>query len=214
MAQTLQEFLDRILQAYSTGSRYDEVRKAKEEFFHRAGKVAEGSDAFEQQMKCFVDWYIFDRNLEGADLCPVKMFVVENKNTLPPEELKIFTDLTKGVHSIFEFLKMKGNDVYLKDLFSGENYVVEDSEINRGFTKGDVFESRLIRFNDRYVFGGSFVFHPVDCKSYIRKQIKRIRYQDYSQRLKLIHRLATMRLKTEQYSHIDVKFIYTDQPMF
>jgi hypothetical protein len=214
MGTTLQEFLDRILTTYSTGTRYEEVRRAKDEFFHRAGKVAEGSDAFEQQMKSFVDWYLFDRPLDGADLCPVKMFVVENKNTLPPEELQIFTDLTKGIHSIFEYLKMKGNDVYLKDLFSKENYVVEDSEINRGFTKGDVFESRLIRFKDRFVFGGSFVFHPIDCKSYIRKQIKKIRYQDYAQRLKLIHRLATMRLKTEQYAHIDVKFIYTDQPMF
>ena len=102
MGVSLQEFSDRVLATYSTGDRYEEVRKAKEEFFKRAGKVAEGSDAFEQQMRSFVDWYLFDRPLDGLDLCPVKMFVIENKNTLPEEELQIFTDLTKGIHSIFE----------------------------------------------------------------------------------------------------------------
>jgi hypothetical protein len=211
---SVQHYLDKVLATYSQGARYEEVRRAKEEFFNRAGKVAEGSEQFELQMKAFIDWYLFDRPLDQVDLCPVKMYVLEYGKTLPPEEVAIFQDVTQSIHSIFEFLKVREEDVFLKDLFSGEKYVVEDSSINRGFTKGDVFEARLIRFKDRYVFGGSFIFHPVECKSYIKKQIKKIRYLDEKQRLKLMHRLAAMRLKTDQYSHIDVKYIYTDNPLF
>jgi hypothetical protein len=211
---TIQPYLDRILEKYSEGRRYDEVRKAKEEFFARAGKVAEGSELFESQMRAFIDWYLFDRPLDGVDLCPVKMFIFEFEKELAPEEVEIFREITKSVHSLYEFLKIRGDDVYLKDLITGEKYVVEESEINRGFTKGDIFEGRLIRFQNRYVFGGSFVFHPQDVRSFIKKQIKTIRYLDDKQRLKLLHRLSTMKLKTEQYSHIDVKFIYTEKPLF
>lgn len=211
---TIQPYLDRILETYSQGSRYHEVRKAKEEFFQRAGKVAEGSEMFEHQMQAFIDWYLFDRTLEGVDLCPVKMFVFEFDQKLPPEEAEIYREITKSVHSLYEFLKIKGNDVYLKDMVSGEKYVVEESEITKGFTKGDIFEGRLIRFQNRYVFGGSFIFHPQEVRSFIKKQIKAVRYLDAHQRLKLLHRLSVMKLKTEQYSHIDVKFIYTEKPLF
>jgi hypothetical protein len=161
-----------------------------------------------------LDWYLFDRPLNGVDLCPVKMFMFEEGKGLSEDQKSVFEGITRSVHSIFEFLKLKGSDVYIKDMVTGEKYVIEDSEIRHGFSKGDIFEGRLIPFKDRYVFGDSFVFHPLSSKSFIKKQIKQIKYLDEKQRLKLIHKLSIMKLKTHQYSHIDVKHIYTETPVF
>ena len=210
----LEPFLDKILTSYSTHEYYEEIKRAKEEFFERVGKVAEGSEKFESQMNAFLDWYIYDRPLTKAEICPVKMYVFDHLKNEDPAEHDIFQDLTKSVHSLFELLKVKNGDIYVKDLVSSEKYIVEDSDINMGFTKGDVFEGRLIKFRDRLVFGSSFVFHPVECRSFIMKSIKKVRSLDAKQHLKLIHRLALMRIKSEQYAHIDVKHIYTESPLF
>ena len=210
----LQEYLDRILAVYSKGDFYDEVKRAREEFFNQVGQVAEGSEKFESQMNAFLDWYLYDRPLEKSEICPVKMFVFDHLKNVPSDQHEIYHDLTKSNHSIFEMLKVKGSDVYLKDLFSGEKYIVEDSDINLGFTKGDVFEGRLIRFKDRLVFGNSFVFHPKEVKSFINKEIKKVKSLEPKAHLKLMHRLAMMRIKADQYSHIDVTHIYTESPLF
>ena len=210
----VEDALEIILKKYSEGDFYNEVKAAKEEFFNRAGKVAEGSDLFEGQMKAFLDWYLFDRPLNQFDLCPVKMYLHEDGKKLIEEDRAVFEGITRSIHSIFEFLKIKGSDVYVKDMITNEKYVMEDSAIRDGFSKGDIFEGRLIPSGDRYVFGESFVFHPQSSKSFIKKQIKQIKYLDDKQRLRLIHKLSIMKLKTHQYSHIDVKHIYTESPVF
>ena len=207
-------YLDRILESYSKGAYYDEVKKAKEEFFNRVGQVAEGAENFETQMKSFLDWYLFDRPLDKSEICPVKMFIFDHMNTVSPEEKAIYQDLAKSTHSLFELLKVKTTDVYVKDLFNGEKYIVEDSDVNAGFTKGDIFEGRLIQFKEKLVFGSSFVFHPSDCRSFITKEIKKIRTMDPRNHLRLMHKLAMMKMKCEQYSHIDVKNIYSETPLF
>ncbi len=211
---TLQDCIDKILSIYTTGEYYEEVKRAKQEFFERAGKVAEGSDKFEGQMNAFLDWFLYDRPLDKSEICPVKMFVFERLNEVDEKDRPIFEELTKSIHSLFELLKVKNNDVYVKDLFAREKYIVEDSEINAGFTKGDIFEGRLIKIRDKMVFGSSFVFHPTDCRTYINKEIKKVRALDQRQHIKLMHKLAMMRIKSEQYSHIDVKHIYTLNPLF
>ncbi len=211
---TPKDVLDKILRTYSEGKYYEEVKAAKEEFFSRAGKVAEGSELFEGQMLAFLDWYLFDRPLDGFDLCPVKMYLFEHSKTLSEEDRSIAEGITNSIHSIFEYLKLRGNDVYVKDMVTQEKYVIENSEITMGFTKGDIFEGRLIPFEDKLVFGESFIFHPTTCKSFIKKQIKQIKYLDQKQRLRLIHRLSIMKLKTKQYAHIDEKHIYTEKPIF
>src|SRR5690606_16117712 len=119
------------------------------------------------RMTAFLDWYIFDRPMDRAQLAPVKLFLLENIETVVPDEKTVFEDLAKSNHSLFELLKSKGDDIYVKDLFTAEKFVVEDDAINRGFTKGDVFEARLIKYKDRLVFGTSFVFHPPEVRPFI-----------------------------------------------
>jgi hypothetical protein len=210
----ISNYLDRVLETYSKGPFYEEVRRAREEFFNRTGRVAEGSEGFENAMRAFVDWYLFDRPLDQSQLSPVKLFVLENTSSIDPADQEIFENLAESTHSLFELLKASGEDVFVKDLVSGEKYVIEDPDVNQGFSKGDIFETRLLKFRDRLVFGQSFVFHPASTRAYILKQIKLVKYLDRVHKLKLFQKLSGMKLKTEQYPHIDVRHIYTDEPLF
>mgnify|MGYP007097579521 CR=1 FL=1 len=202
------------MDAYTRGDFYEEVKRARQEYCARTGEIAEGSEKFEIRMTAFLDWYLFDRPMDQAQLAPVKLFVLEKLDTVAADERSIFEDLAKSNHSLFELLKAKGDDIYVKDLFTNEKFIVEDDAINRGFTKGDVFEARLIKYKDRLVFGSSFVFHPAEARPFLLKQIKLVRFLDEKKRLALLHRLASMRLKMEQYAHIDVHHIYTENPIF
>lgn len=210
----LRNYLDRVLETYSTGPYYEEVKEAKEEYFERAGRVAEGSEIFETQMRAFLDWFLFDRPLKLREVTPVKMFVLEHMDKLPPEEQEVYVAMAKSVHSLFELQKVKNSDIYIKDLYDGVKYVVRESDVNTGFTRKDLFETRLIKVKDRLFFGNSFIFHPAETRPFIQKQIKATKYLSNKEKLELLHRLAGMKLKTDQYSHIDVKHIYTEKPLF
>lgn len=211
---TVKHYLDKVLEVYSSGPYYEQVKKAKIEFFDRAGRVAEGSEKFESQMDAFLDWYLFDRPLDKEEIAPVKLYVLEKISSLDEVEKQFYQDLTETIHSIFEVLKVKNSEIFVRDLFDKEKYVVDENEINMGFTKGDIFQTRLIRFKDSLVFGSAFVFHPKDSRSFVLKEIKKIKYMDNKQRLKLMHRLGVMKLKLEQYPHIQVENIYTEEPLF
>lgn len=209
----VEDFIGRVVEFYSSGEYYEEAKKAKEEFFQVSGKVAEGSDQFESKMNSFLDWYVFERPLSDQELAPIKAYVIDEKNSLSSQELAIYEELAKSRNSMFELLKIKNNDLYVRDLFDREKYVIEGFELAGGFTKGDIFQARLLKLEDRYVFNNAFVFHPQEAKKFIQKQIKKVRYLKDSHRSKLLHALSAMKVKTEQYSHIEVKHIYSDEPI-
>lgn len=209
-----QSYLDPVIEMFTTGDYYKQVYEAKQEYFEKAGIVYEDDDEFENRMCIFMDWYLFDRDLPGIDLPPMKIFFRKQKDTLPPEQVEIYKDFCNSIHSIFYLQKIKGQTIYVKDLFSKKNHEVKDSDLNVGFVSGDIFEARLIPFHGSYEFSRGFCFHPVEMEKFIMGEIKKVRYQDQSRQTKLILQLASMKLKHTRYQHINIKHIYTFDPKF
>lgn len=212
----VQKYLDPVIEEFTTGEYYREVYTAKQEFFEKAGIVYEDDAEYDQRMSIFMDWYLFDRDLPGVDLSPIKLFFRKNKENLPNERLSIYRDFCSTIHSVF---RLKGRSWFSKglkveDLFSKKSYTVIDSDINQGFARGDLFEARLIPFKGRYEFSRGFCFHPIEMESFILNEIKKVRYQDKSRQTKLILQLSSMKLKHLRFQHIDVKHIYTFDSKF
>lgn len=211
-----QKYLDPVIEEFTTGEYYREVYNAKHEYFDKAGIVYEDDAEFEQRMCIFMDWYIFDRDLPGVDLPPIKYYFRKNKDRLSSEELNIYQDFCSTTHSIFR-LKRKawgGEGFVVQDLFSNKTYTVTDSEVNRGFSRGDVFEARIITFKGKHEFSRGFCFHPAEMESFILGEIKKVRFQDKSRQTKLVLQLAAMKLKHLRFQHIDIKHIYTFESRF
>jgi hypothetical protein len=205
-----QKYLEPIIEDFTTGEYYREVYNAKLEYFDKAGIVYEDDVEFEQRMCIFMDWYIFDRDLPGVDLPPIKYYFRKNKERFSSEELNIYRDFCSTVHSVFRLKRFtwRKKGFVILDLFSNKTHTVTDSEINRGFARGDIFEARIIPFKGGYEFSRGFCFHPADIKSFILGEVKKVRFQDKSRQTKLILQLSAMKLKHVRFPHIDIHHIY------
>lgn len=206
-----QNLIDKILSLYAGELFKDEVKKAKSEFFDNAGILEENSPQFELRMSQFFDWYFFSRELSGYNKSPLAIAHQSRELRLTPEEEVRLEKLRSHRHGLFEFIKIKDSNIYLKDLFKNEKLVVKESPWTFGFSSDEIFEARMIPFEDSYVFTKGFCFHPEDAKKYILSEVKRHRKDpDLDQELMML-RLIKMRYKFERYRHVDIKMIYSNE---
>lgn len=216
MSEIVQKYLEPVVEMFTTGEYYEEVYNARQEYFNKAGIVYEDDPEFEQRMCIFMDWYLYDRDLPGVDLPPIKFFFRKEKDTLKDEEKAIYKDLCATVHSIFRVKRFSftKRDLVVQDLFTGKTYKVKDPSHKKGFSKGDIFEGRLTPYKDKYEFSKGFCFHPTEMQSFIIAEIKKVKNQEKARQTRLILQLAAMKLKHNRFQHIDVKHIYTFDSKF
>ena len=209
----LEPAISEILETYGKGAYYDEIKRAKEHYFSRAFKVAEGSDRYESELNQFFDWYVFERNLEREDLPPLRVFIRDEMRDFPEEKKKIFEALGNSFSSVFELLKIKEDEAVIKDFFDKETYVIEELETPKIFQKGDVFQARLVPLGDSIVFSLAFLFHPKEAKSFLKQEVKKNKKHKGDYKKELMLKLALMKHRSEQYPHIDVTHIYSEKPI-
>lgn len=214
MIEKYQNCIDVITNEYTAGDYFREVYEAKKNYFENLGVIAEDDPDFENQMDVFMGWYLFDRPLEKHDLPPVFLYYRKNQSRFTPEEDTVHKALTLSKHSIFELVKQKGNSLLLRDLSNGQKFEVQDLQFKAGFSKGDVFEARLVPEGKGYVFANGFCFHPKEAFKFIESQMKKIREDDVAQRTKLLLKLGQMKNKQHRFPHIDAQYIYTLTPKF
>ena len=205
-----QDYLEPVIEEFTTGDYYREVYQAKLEFFDKAGIVYEDDVEFEERMCIFMDWYLFDRDLPGVDLPPIKYYFRTRQDSFGDEKRQIYRDFCSTIHSIFRLKRFtwKRTGIVVRDLFSAQNHVVLDSEMNQGFARGEIFEARIIPFRGRFALSRGICFHPTEMESFLLGEIKKVRYQDKTRQTKLILQLSFMKLKHLRFSHIDIREIY------
>lgn len=202
--------IEKILNHFAGEKFRDEVRTAKSEFFDNAGILDENSEYYELRMAQFFDWYFFSREMSGYNQTPLENAHTARELRFSPDENAIIEKLKQHRHSVFEFIKVKNQDVYIKDLLANEKLVVQNSPWVYGFDADELFEARLIPYEDTYVFTRGFCFHPVDAKKYILAEVKRHRKDlDLNPELMML-KLIKMRFKFEQYRHVKLDLIYSN----
>lgn len=214
--KTYEEYLDPVIEEFTTGEYYEEVYRARQEYFEKAGVVFEDDPEFEERMCIFMDWYIFERDLPGVDLPPIKYFLKLHREEMPEEDRAAYKDLCNTLHSIFRLKRFAffGKDPVVQDLFSKKTYKVKDVSLRKGFSRGDLFEARLIPFKGQYYFSKGFCFHPAEMETFLLGEIKKVRHQDRARQVRLILQLAGMKLKHSRFQHIDVRHIYSFDSKF
>ncbi|NJL24111.1 MAG: hypothetical protein HC902_02295 [Calothrix sp. SM1_5_4] len=170
---------------------------------------------FELKMAQFTDWYLFTRKMEGSGRAAIEMVLDDPAYAIKDEERPYYLNLRNSRHSLFEFQKLKGDDVYVRDLFTGFKYVIRQSRVTQGFNKDEYFEARLIPHDGGFVFSNSFCFHPSVVSKYVLKEVKRVNKlpeEEQAQgREELIAKLFKMKHKHEQYRHLDIGDIYSNE---
>ena len=208
-------FIEKLMQHYTGENYLDEVESAKGDFFERAGTFDEASVDFELKMAQFTDWYLFTRPMTKTGSAAIEMVLDDETFAVKDEERATYLNLRNSRHSLFEFQKLKQDDVYIRDLFTGFKYVIRQSRVTQGFNKDEYFEARLIPFEGGFVFSNSFCFHPSVVAKFVDREVKRVNKlpeEDQAQaREELLARLFKMKSKHEQYRHLDIQEIYSNE---
>jgi hypothetical protein len=223
VSQRYFDFIDRILHHFAGDKFKDEIRMAKSQFFDNAGILDEKSPNFELRMNQFFDWYFFTRDLEGLGQTPLDSFHVARELRFTMEDMALIEDLRAHRHGLFEFIKIKGSDVYIKDLLKNEKMIVQQSPWIFGFESDEIFEARLIPYRggnqnsgdanrkDKFwIFTKGFCFHPKEARKFILSEVKRHRKDPDLNPEGMMLRLLRMRYKFERYRHVKVDIIYSN----
>lgn len=207
-----EELIDKSI-LYFTGERFSaDVAAAKKEFFDEAGVVDEDNQLFEMRMTQFLEWYLFSRPLQGVNMTPAVYALQLDDFPMTSAERPAFESLAAIRHGLFEFLKIRGDDIHIKDLWLGKKIVIPNSPISIGFSREEIFDARLIPDGEGFRFARGFCFHPAEASKYILGEIKRIgKLQNPGEEEGFMLRLMKMRYKYEHYRHLKLDFVYTNE---
>ncbi len=210
-----EEILERMLNLYTKGIFADEILKAKVEFFERSiPSLEDDSSHFNLRMSQFLDWYLFTRKLNDIGLTPVEYGLQDREFPRKENDKKLFKALLNADHSLFEFSKIKNQDIFIKDTLTGKKITVKNSDVTAGFREEELFSVRVIPYEDSYVFARGFCFHPSEATKYLLKEAALNKKITEDKKEKLLLKFTRMKYKVDQYKHIQPKFIYTNEPAF
>ncbi len=206
-----QILIDKILKYFAGEDFKDELTLAKKSFFESTSFFDENTESFEVRMSQFYDWYFFSRDLGGYGRTPLEACTEIRELRYTEKELANIVVLRQHRHSLFEFIKNKGGDIYIRDLFNGKKLIVKKSPWVFGFDPEEYFEVRLFQIEDNYVFSKGFCFHPATAKKYLLSEIKRFKKDSDLDPEDLMLRLLKMRYKYDQYRHVAPELIYSNE---
>lgn len=214
---TTADCIDVLLEHFTAEHFSEEVVSARKDFNEMTGgPFDQSADDFEMKMSQFADWFLFVR--EQSELGSAPLFsdqagaVAEKK-----EFIQQLESLRTSRSSLFEFLKVKGEDVFIKDLVANEKIVVPGSQVSLGFQRDEYFQARIYKEGDVFQFGPAFCFHPAPASRFLLKEVKRIRKtkdleEKQTEKASLLLKVFRMKYKLSQYKHVDVKDIYSADP--
>jgi len=183
-----------------------DLELARTEFVRLTGPFDEEHEYFESKLDDFRNWFLF---------------FYGHKNSTKLESIKDFPEisgyyeyLASGTFSIFYVSSVKSNFLFLKDLFTGENYKVKDETLSLSLVKGDSVQTSLYYKSESvFEFGLGVITHPPESLPYIKRKIKdmeQARKKDlaYLSKEEFFENLMSMRYQFFKYKQLKVKQIY------
>jgi hypothetical protein len=170
----LRELLDQLFEFAAKTIPSDQILEAKKAYQKETGEIYEDDNSYNSRMALFLEWYLFDNyNLENSKTT-LEIMLDNYFKFISNEKLEIYKSFTKNIQGLFIVKKIKNETIKVIDLFTDENYLVQEKDSRLFFRKNDIFQGRLIFFQEQYYFTGNFCFHPVNAQDYIKREVKLI----------------------------------------
>lgn len=157
---------------------------ARKEYQKYAGDIFEDDKSYESKMALFLEWYIFERSDPIHDQTVLEV-IINNEKEVPPPLLKNIRKFVSNIHGLFSIKKIRDHSIRVVNLFDDEQYDVVGPSSKFYFSKGTVFEGRLLPHEDSCYFTENFCFHPEGSKKFIKSKIKKIALIQKSQEKEL-----------------------------
>ncbi|MDP8225494.1 MAG: hypothetical protein P9L99_19190 [Candidatus Lernaella stagnicola] len=203
---TIDVYIDE-LQRFADAHYHAELVASRIDYFAVLGQINEDDDFFEAHLERFLDWFLFEHRLEDVGETALQTFVTNRGPELPEERRVVYEEFLKHVHSLFRLKKVMKKGLQLIDLLTKAKYFVE-SDVPHAFTKGQLFEARLLPLSEQWHFSKGYIFHPLSATKAILKRAKKIDVADEEGCRSFIRELAIRRLRSDRYKHVDAARFY------
>ncbi|MFZ9001556.1 MAG: hypothetical protein ACO20H_09645 [Bacteriovoracaceae bacterium] len=185
--------LEKALMYYTSGSHYDDLVKAKEEYFALTGKINEDDEDYELRMNSFNDWFLFQ-------YCSHLNEYLENEVENP----KVKEAFGKVNYSLFEFI---GDGLFRKrvvmDILHNKKIsLVEETPIS-SLVKNDLFVGRVLEVNDKGILLNGLCFLPSEIRPNLIRHTKKLRkMNEPNQEQRFLINLEAQRSRWARYGHL------------
>jgi len=199
----IKDSLEHLIKIVTDAPFSNDLLAARKEYQKYAGDIFEDDKSYESQMALFLEWYIFERSDPIHDQTVLEI-IIDNEKEVSPPLLKNIKKFTSNIHGLFIIKKIRDRFIRVINLFDNEQYDVVGSSSKFHFSKGTVFEGRLLPYQDSYYFTGNFCFHPEGSKEFIKSEIKKIVLIQKSQE----RELKSQKVKAKKESKELNKMVY------
>ncbi len=170
----LAEIIEQLFEFAAKSIPSDQILEAKKTSHKDTGEIYEDDKSYYSRMALFLEWYLFDQSALDKSKTILESIIDENADGWNNDRLKIYKDITENIHGLFLAKKIKDGNVKVLNLFTDEKYLVAEKDSRLIFRKNDVFQGRIVFFQDQYHFTGNFCFHPDKTQKYINSEVKKV----------------------------------------
>jgi len=180
----IKDSLEHLIKIATDAPFSNDLLVVRKEYQKYTGDIFEDDKSYESQMALFLEWYIFER-IDPIHDQTVLEVIINNEKEVSLHLLKNIRKFTSNIHGLFIIKKVRGHSIRVINLFDDEQHDVVGSSNKFYFSKGTMFEGRLLPHEDSCYFTGNFCFHPEGSKKFIKSEIKKITSIQKSQEKKL-----------------------------
>jgi hypothetical protein len=171
----LKEILEELFEFAAKTFPSNQISKAKKAYQKETGEIYEDDNSYNSRMALFLEWYLFDNYIIEKSKTPLEIILDEYSIFLSNQKENNYKIFTKSIQGIFIIKKIKNETVKVINLFTDETYLVQEKDSRLFFRKNDIFQGRLVFFQEQFHFSGNFCFHPEKTHDYVKQEVESIK---------------------------------------
>jgi len=152
----------------------EQILAAKKIYQMETGIFYEDDKSYNSRMALFLEWYIFNNYPPKASKTVFEIMLENNSEEFASDKLKFYKSISQNIQGLFLIQKVHDGSVKTINLFTDEIYLVQEKDSRLIFRKNDIFQGRIIYFQNHFRFTGNFCFHPKKIHKYIKPEINLI----------------------------------------
>lgn len=200
----IQDEIEKILQCFANGKHLESLKKAKEIFFAKTGKIDEDSYEYESRMSSFNDWYLFQYQFSSNHTVVQEYFA----NNFVDETLA--TAISNATYSLYLFHKINfRKQIIIKDILHGTKHVLSKDNGNLSLVEDDIFVGRMIEYQEQSFLLNGLCTLPKEVLPILKKECRKIRKSKNIEEEDFLLNLERLKTKSMQYKHIEPSQIFT-----
>ena len=170
----LEEILEQLFEFAAKTIPDEQILAAKKTYQMETGTIYEDDKSYNSRMALFLEWYLFNKYAPNSSKTVLQVLLENNSEEFNNDKLNIYKSISESIQSLFLIQKVNDGSVKAINLFTDEIYLIQEKDSLLIFRKNDIFQGRIIYFQNHFRFTGNFCFHPKKTHKYIKSEINLI----------------------------------------